>query len=161
MHKNKYIRCKLYPSPLKLREWVTLALPIHIVHLCSGALLAAGAQRQYFGCSFVSQQEKENKMAQSNTEVCDACGVTAEMGYVILDGDDVAEVSIFSENKTHAIAEFNEYLQLAKAVNKNVLHDLDEKIELSHNPLTVKLKFECSAEKLIFELRSRSLIKTK
>ena len=98
-------------------------------------------------------------MTQSNNEVCDACGVTAEMGYVILDNDDVTEVTIFSEEKSHAIAEFNEYLQLAKSVNKNVVHDLDENADLSLDPLIIKLKFECSAEKLIFELRSRSLTK--
>ncbi|MCC4800566.1 DUF406 family protein [Enterovibrio norvegicus] len=98
-------------------------------------------------------------MSQEEFQVCEACGVTAEMGYVISEGDDVAEVEIFAEDKTIAIAEFNAYLALAKQVNDAVVHDLDESAELALNPLKVRLKFECSAEKLIFELRSRSLAK--
>lgn len=98
-------------------------------------------------------------MSQEENQVCDACGVTAEMGYIILEGDDVAEISIFAQDKSVALAEFQQYLHLAKQVNKNVVHDLDENTAFSLNPLTVKLKFECSAEKLIFELRSRSLAK--
>ncbi|MDD1793455.1 YfcZ/YiiS family protein [Enterovibrio makurazakiensis] len=98
-------------------------------------------------------------MSQEEIQVCDACGVTAEMGYVISEGDDVAEVEIFATNKAAALAEFGAYLALAKEVNDAVIHDLDEEAEFSHNPLNVRLKFECSAEKLIFELRSRSLTK--
>ncbi|MEZ8140914.1 hypothetical protein A1OO_15680 [Enterovibrio norvegicus FF-33] len=98
-------------------------------------------------------------MSQEEYQVCDACGVTAEMGYVISEGDDVAEVEIFASDKTAAMAEFRAYLSLAKEVNDAVIHDLDENAEWGLNPLTVKLKFECSAEKLIFELRSRALAK--
>ncbi|KXF82968.1 DUF406 family protein [Enterovibrio coralii] len=98
-------------------------------------------------------------MSQEEYQVCDACGVTAEMGFVISEGDDVAEVSIFASDKDAAIAEFKNYLALAKEVNENVLHDLNECADVSFDPLTVRLKFECSAEKLIFELRSRSLAK--
>ncbi|AMG29086.1 DUF406 domain-containing protein [Grimontia hollisae] len=96
-------------------------------------------------------------MSQEDYQVCDACGVTAEVGFIIGEGDEVAEVEIFAEDKASAVAEFQRYLDLAKQVNENVIHDLNENAELSLNPLTVKLKFECSAEKLIFELRSRSL----
>lgn len=96
-------------------------------------------------------------MSQEEYQVCEACGVTAEMGFVIGEGDEVAEVRIFAEEKAAAIAEFERYLSLAKEVNENVIHDLNECAELVLDPLVVKLKFECSAEKLIFELRSRSL----
>ncbi|WP_407334044.1 DUF406 family protein [Enterovibrio sp. 27052020O] len=98
-------------------------------------------------------------MSQEEFQVCDACGVTAEMGYVISEGDDVAEVEIFAADKAAALSEFRAYLSLAKEVNDAVIHDLDETAELALDPLKVKLKFECSAEKLIFELRSRSLAK--
>ncbi|PKF49841.1 DUF406 family protein [Enterovibrio nigricans] len=98
-------------------------------------------------------------MSQEENQVCEACGVTAEMGFVIGEGDEVAEVSIFAADKESAIAEFKNYLALAKQVNENVEHDLNESAEFSVDPLTVRLKFECSAEKLIFELRSRSLAK--
>lgn len=98
-------------------------------------------------------------MSQNEYETCDACGVSAEMGFVIKEGDDVAEVTIFAENKQDVEAAFQPYLALAQSINQNVVHDLrSENIENS-NPCTIKLKFECSAEKLIFELRSRSLNK--
>lgn len=99
-------------------------------------------------------------MTQQENQACDACGVTAEMGYVILEGDDVAEVTIFAENKDMALAEFQGYMTMAKKVNENVIHNLDENADFPTNPLIIKLKFECSAEKLIFELRSRSLAKS-
>lgn len=98
-------------------------------------------------------------MKQEKNQACDACGVTAEMGYLIAEGDDIAEVIIFADNKAIALAEFNEYLLLAKQVNNNVVHDLDENEVIFFNPLNVKFTFECSAEKLIFELRSRSLLR--
>lgn len=99
-------------------------------------------------------------MSQQENQACDACGVTAEMGYVIVEGDDVAQVSIFAENKVAALEEFKGYMCLAKQINENVLHDLDENSDFPINPLVINVKFECSAEKLIFELRSRSLAKT-
>lgn len=98
-------------------------------------------------------------MSQEENQVCDACGVTAEMGYMISAGDDVAEVSIFAKDKATVVAEFKQYLALAKQVNEKVIHDFDENGTFSIDPLIVKLTFECSAEKLIFELRSRSLAK--
>ncbi len=99
-------------------------------------------------------------MSQEEYQVCDACGVTAEMGFMIAEGDDVADVNIFASSKELALAEFQRYLTLATEVNKNVIHDLNEAEALSLDPLIVKFKFECSAEKLIFELKSRSIPKS-
>ncbi len=96
-------------------------------------------------------------MSQEEYQVCDACGVTAEMGYVISEGDDVAEVQIFAESMEEAATEFERYLSLAKTVNQNVIHDFDQAEQVNDKKVTVKLKFECSAEKLIFELKSRSI----
>lgn len=98
-------------------------------------------------------------MSQEEFQVCDACGVTAEMGFVISEGDDTAEVIIFASNPEDAIAEFQSYALLAKEVNANVIHDFNADVEFAFDPLKANFKFECSAEKLIFELRSRSLAK--
>lgn len=101
---------------------------------------------------------REIKMSQQDEyQVCDACGVTAEMGFMINEGDDVADVTIFAASKEAAMIEFQRYLSLAKEVNVNVIHNLNENAELDLNPLVIKFKFECSAEKLIFELKSRSI----
>lgn len=98
-------------------------------------------------------------MSQDENQICEACGVSAEMGYMINEGDDVALVEIVATNKELALSEFDRYLKLAKQVNENVTHNLNREEEFAINPLIVKLKFECSAEKLIFELKSRSLVR--
>ncbi|MGF1875264.1 YfcZ/YiiS family protein [Photobacterium frigidiphilum] len=89
---------------------------------------------------------------------CDACGVSAEVGFIIKEGDDVAEVSIFAQSKVALENELNNYLALAKEVNANFEYQASELTEES-TELTARIKFECSAEKLIFELKSRSLAK--
>ncbi|KMV30079.1 hypothetical protein AB733_14265 [Photobacterium swingsii] len=91
-------------------------------------------------------------------QACEACGVSAEMGFVIKENDDVAEVKIFANGKTALLAEFSNYLALAKEVNTNFKHETTPLSEESQE-LTARIEFECSAEKLIFELRSRSLAK--
>lgn len=98
-------------------------------------------------------------MKNKEVEVCEACGTTAEFGYTIKEGDDVADVTIYAENKEFAESEFNTYFSLAKKINKNVTHNINFDTETNFNPLNAKFKFECSAEKIIFELKSRSLAK--
>lgn len=92
----------------------------------------------------------------SENEVCEACGCSAEMGFIIKEGDDVAEVTIFAQGKEVLLAQLEPYLKLAARVNPNYEHQIDDLSE-DENKLTARIKFECSAEKLIFELQSRSL----
>ncbi len=91
-------------------------------------------------------------------EVCEACGCAGEMGFIIKEGDDVAEVMIFAEGKTLLEAELNKYIDLAKQVCANVEFELTPITEESKE-LTARFKFEVSAEKLIFELKTRSLVR--
>ena len=91
-------------------------------------------------------------------EVCEACGCAGQMGYVIGEGDEVAEVSIFGESKTLLLSEFDKYVALAQQVNKNVEHEISPLAD-DAKELHARFKFEVSAEKIIFELRSRSLAK--
>ncbi|AAW87664.1 YfcZ/YiiS family protein [Aliivibrio fischeri] len=86
---------------------------------------------------------------------CEACGCSAEMGFVIKEGDDVAEVSIFADNKVLLESEFSNYLALAKEVCADVEHSIV--ITEDEKELHARLKFSCSAEKLIYELKTRSL----
>ncbi|WP_122033232.1 YfcZ/YiiS family protein [Aliivibrio sp. EL58] len=88
---------------------------------------------------------------------CDSCGCSAEMGFVIKEGDDVAEVSIFANNKAQLEAEFANYLSLAKEVCEDVEHNIE--LANDEKELHARLKFSCSAEKLIYELKTRSLRK--
>ncbi|MGF1682228.1 YfcZ/YiiS family protein [Photobacterium makurazakiensis] len=89
-------------------------------------------------------------------QACEACGVSAEMGFMINEGDDVAEVTIFAGDKAALEAELANYLALAKEVCANYKHDVSPLTDES-TELTARIQFECSAEKLIFELKSRSL----
>ncbi|WP_415721914.1 YfcZ/YiiS family protein [Photobacterium ganghwense] len=89
-------------------------------------------------------------------QTCEACGVSAEMGFIIKEGDEVAEVHIFGGDKPALEAELANYVSLAKTVNANVKHEVNELSEDS-TELTARFQFECSAEKLIFELKTRSL----
>ncbi|OAN11272.1 hypothetical protein A3K86_20160 [Photobacterium jeanii] len=91
-------------------------------------------------------------------QACEACGVSAEMGFVIKENDDVAEVKVFANGKTALEAELNNYLALAKEVNDSFKYETTE-LKDDSQELTARIQFECSAEKLIFELRSRSIVK--
>ncbi|WP_284191763.1 YfcZ/YiiS family protein [Vibrio zhanjiangensis] len=93
---------------------------------------------------------------QENTEVCEACGCAGEMGFIIKEGDDVAEVIIHAENRTLLEAELEKYVELAYQVSKDVEYHVSDITEGS-TQLTAKFKFGVSAEKLIFELKTRSL----
>ncbi|MBY6196159.1 YfcZ/YiiS family protein [Vibrio hangzhouensis] len=88
--------------------------------------------------------------------VCEACGVAGEMGFIIKEGDDVAEVQLFGESKAQLEAEIQKYIELAKTVSNNVEFE-QSALEEDSKELTARFKFEVSAEKLIFELKTRSL----
>jgi len=47
-------------------------------------------------------------------QTCEACGVSAEMGFIIKENDDVADVTIFANGKAALEAELANYLALAK-----------------------------------------------
>ncbi|MDB1126170.1 DUF406 family protein [Vibrio algarum] len=89
-------------------------------------------------------------------ELCEACGVTAEVGFIIGEGDEVADVSIFGQSKQLLQLELDKYVTLAKEICANVQYDTTP-IPDGITELHVKFKFEVSAEKLIFELKSRSI----
>ncbi|CEO41303.1 DUF406 domain-containing protein [Photobacterium kishitanii] len=89
---------------------------------------------------------------------CDACGVSAEMGFMIKENDDIADVHVFANGKAALELELANYLTLAKQVNANIKVETTPVDETS-TELTARIQFECSAEKLIFELKSRSLAK--
>ena len=89
-------------------------------------------------------------------QVCEACGCAGEMGFIIKEGDDVADVTIFAETKAALEAELAKYIELATQVCADVEYNVSELTEESKE-LTARFKFEVSAEKLIFELKTRSL----
>ncbi len=93
---------------------------------------------------------------QVNNDVCEACGCAGEMGFIIKEGDDVAEVSVFAPTEEQRVQELEKYIVLAKQVCANVEYETSTE-NAESNQLNARFKFEVSAEKLIFELKSRSI----
>ncbi|MEZ9325323.1 YfcZ/YiiS family protein [Vibrio cyclitrophicus] len=91
-----------------------------------------------------------------NNDVCEACGCAGEIGFIIKEGDEVAEVKVNGSSKALIEAEFAKYVELAKQVSSNVEFETSEMTEDS-TELQARFKFEVSAEKIIFELKTRSL----
>lgn len=89
-------------------------------------------------------------------QVCEACGCAGEIGFIIKEGDEVADVTIFADSKAALEAELTAYIELAKSVCANVEYNVSDITEESKE-VTARFKFEVSAEKLIFELKTRTL----
>ncbi|MFH4783099.1 YfcZ/YiiS family protein [Vibrio diabolicus] len=89
-------------------------------------------------------------------QVCEACGCAGEIGFIIKEGDEVADVTVFAQTKTELESELQKYIELAKSVCADVEYNVS-KITEESNQATARFKFEVSAEKLIFELKTRSL----
>ncbi|MGC9404272.1 DUF406 family protein [Vibrio genomosp. F10] len=91
-----------------------------------------------------------------NNEVCEACGSAGEIGFIIKEGDDVSEVTIYSNDPSQLKVELDKYLVLAKEVCAKVEYEISDITDESKEAV-VRFQFEVSAEKLIFELKTRSL----
>ncbi|MEI8631241.1 DUF406 family protein [Vibrio sp. PP-XX7] len=89
-------------------------------------------------------------------EICEACGTFGEIGYIIKEGDTVADVTIIAGTQTALLAELDKYIELAKQVSAKVEYQTSA-VDENSTELTAQFQFEVSAEKLIFELKSRSL----
>lgn len=98
----------------------------------------------------------KQKIQQEESQLCEACGCSAEVGFIIKEGDEVAEVSLFAESKQQLEQAFEQYVSLAKSVNSDVQFEVSALTEESKE-LHARFRFEVSAEKLIFELKSRSI----
>ncbi len=99
---------------------------------------------------------EETQVPNAENEPCEACGCSAEVGFIIKEGDEVAEVSLFGESKAELESEFEKYASLARSVNQKVELEISTLTDDSKE-LHARIKFEVSAEKLIFELKSRSI----
>lgn len=89
-------------------------------------------------------------------QVCEACGCAGEIGFVIREGDEVADVTIFADSKAALESELAAYIELAKSVCANVEYNVTDITEESKE-VSARFQFEVSAEKLIFELKTRTL----
>ncbi|MBD1558763.1 DUF406 family protein [Vibrio sp. S9_S30] len=90
-----------------------------------------------------------------DNQVCEACGCSAEMGFIIKEGDDVANISLFGRDFAALESELNKYIDLANTVSNEVKYE-SQRLE-DEAGIETRFQFTCSAEKLIFELKTRTL----
>ena len=90
-------------------------------------------------------------------ETCDSCGCFAEIGTIIGEGDDVMELVIEAAAEADARAKLAAYEALAKQVTAEAVIDSELTQGADGVILKARLQFTCTAEKLIFELRARSI----
>lgn len=90
-------------------------------------------------------------------EVCEACGCLAEVGTIIREGDDVVTVPVEGSDEADARARQARYLEIAKMACPDVKMQ-DELTQVGSGVvLNTVFEFTCTAEKMIFELRARSV----
>ncbi len=94
---------------------------------------------------------------QRMQETCEACGCVAEVGTIIGEGDEILHFTVAAANEADAKARVAPFEALAKEICgevkvATVSRNVGETVELD-----VSLQFTCTAEKLIFEMRSRAL----
>jgi len=89
---------------------------------------------------------------KNNDDVCEACGSLVELGSVINE-DDTVLVLPFSGADSSTVNKLAEkYIDAAKARFASVEVNQQETTTAEEVTLQVSLTFECTAEKLIFEM---------
>ena len=97
-------------------------------------------------------KETSQKSQVQENEVCEACGTIVELGSVLTE-DDIQLVLPFSGPTKESVEALTEkYIKAAKARFETVKITVDYKEVESTIESEVTLQFECTAEKLIFEM---------
>ncbi|WP_316672119.1 YfcZ/YiiS family protein [uncultured Tolumonas sp.] len=90
-------------------------------------------------------------------EVCEACGCLAEVGTIIHEGDDVVVIPVEGDDEADARARQARYIDVAKQACADVLVSSELQTVADGVVLHTTLQFTCTAEKMIFEMRARSV----
>jgi len=100
---------------------------------------------------------QENKNTTQEADVCEACGTIVELGSVIAEDDTVLVLPFTGPDKTSVEALADKYITAAK--NRFETVEVSVTFEEVNNAIEskVSLKFECTAEKLIFEMGMSSI----
>jgi len=88
----------------------------------------------------------------TEADVCEACGTIVELGSVIEAGDDVLVLPFEGTDQAGVKKLAQKYIDAAKARFATVEASVEEKTTDKGFSCEVALKFECTAEKLIFEM---------
>ena len=97
--------------------------------------------------------DDDNKTDCVINDCCDACGCSAEIGTIITEGDDVYEYEL--QGETAKVKEDSERFDaVARNVSKEVQIQHTDTINGEMLLRKVTLKFSCTAEKMIFQMRT-------
>lgn len=94
---------------------------------------------------------------ESKEEVCEACGCLAEVGTIIREGDETVVIPVEGNDEADARARQARYLDVAKMACPGV--KMQDELQQTSSGVVLQTVFEftCTAEKMIFELRARSV----
>ena len=90
-------------------------------------------------------------------DVCEACGTIVELGSVIAEDDTVLILPFTGEDKVSVEQLAQKYIDAAKARFATVEVSTQENSDENGVHLEVSLRFECTAEKLIFQLHEHHI----
>lgn len=96
--------------------------------------------------------QDQNKNNSDETDVCEACGTIVELGSVITE-DDTELLLPFSGDEEAVALLVKKYSEAAKARFSTV----EVNVEKKNSGVELSLRFECTAEKLIFEMGLSSI----
>jgi len=88
----------------------------------------------------------------NESDVCEACGTIVELGSVIAEDDTVLALPFEGADQVGVNKLAQKYIDAAKARFETVEVEKAESTTGQGTSITVTLKFECTAEKLIFEM---------
>lgn len=88
----------------------------------------------------------------NSVDVCEACGTFVELGSVIAEDDTVLLLPFTGKDKATVEQLAQKYIDAAKARYATVEVSTQESSDENGFHLEVSLAFECTAEKLIFEM---------
>ena len=96
--------------------------------------------------------QDENKSDQCEVDVCEACGSIVELGSVISDDDTVLILPFAGGSKATVAQLAQKYIDAAKERFPEVIVNTEESSDAEGEHINLSLTFDCTAEKLIFEM---------
>lgn len=96
--------------------------------------------------------EDKNSTNECTVDVCDTCGSIVELGSVINEDDTVLVLPFSGADKASVQKLAEKYMAAAKERFPEVVATTEESSDAEGEHIKLTLAFECTAEKLIFEM---------
>jgi uncharacterized protein YfcZ (UPF0381/DUF406 family) len=101
--------------------------------------------------------QNQNSNNECNLDVCEACGSIVELGSVIAADDNVLVLPFSGGDKASVQQLVQKYVDAAKERYPEVAVDTEESSDADGEHIQLTLTFDCTAEKLIFEMNLSSI----